>query len=359
MLGIFRTSEDWDAAPQQLGMSVDGYGALRGVWSGVQIVARHTTEHVTMRDSDGNTYDGQRKITEYTALFDPPLRMALGVGTRGALGRFAAWMGKKSDDGVGDPVLDAKFHTKSHDIEHARRVLSGVPARVLVEAREHYARIEVTDDAVTVTEHGWCFDLDDIRRALETVGRIAGAIQWERRAAPTAWESGVLKTWPEALTVYGLAFDPARVEGRGFCDGFYVQVKVQADVEPLCTTVSVQCSLPFAEKLRITRQQQGRVAGWFRGQDIEVGNPAFDEGFVVKGEDEAAVRALLQGEPAARLAALLAGASDLRIENDTLTVHARSLETERLGAMVGACLDAARSLRARVPGAARAPEGYR
>ena len=58
----------------------------------------------------------------------------------------------------------------------------------------------------------------------------------------------------------------------------------------LLTCVAVEVPVPAGCEMSLSRQEDGFFKKMFRGQDINVGDPAFDAAFVIKGKPEAFVR---------------------------------------------------------------------
>ena len=130
----------------------------------------------------------------------------------------------------------------------------------------------------------------------------------------------------------------AAIEGR-YVDGDYLKTdKVEAEHGPWIVTLDtyeVQSSVPPADRasdyltivftrmrapyvnpdsFRFTIYRKGlfsEIGKWFGMQDIGVGDPAFDEAFIIKGNDERKVRALF-ADP--KLRELIAAQPDIHFE---------------------------------------------
>jgi hypothetical protein len=342
MFGWYRKSDDWGEVPASLGVQVDGRGLLRGEWGAVELFGSHATERETYTDDNGVHRQDDRRVTWFYARFEPKLRLGLSVASSSALSRFIQWARSSRDIELGEPVFDQAFHCAARDAAGARSLLSGAVAAELSRASSRHRTVTVNDDEVCITEDGWVVAPATVASAFEVVGRTSAAIMASRRGLVLPWEMQVRDRWASALAQLGLAFDPVRLEARGVIDGLFVTATIDGGAS-LATEVTVVAPAPFAHGLRVTRQDQGAVSRWFRGQDIIVGDPSFDDAFVVKGEDEAEVRAALRGEPASRLAQLANGGA-VRVENNTLTVRSARVETDLIAAMVEACVGAAAAI---------------
>jgi hypothetical protein len=339
VFGWFRKRDDWGDLPKSLGLQVDGRGLLRGEWGVVELFASHTTERVSSTDARGVQRHDDFPVTWIYARFEPKLRLGLSVASTNALTRFVEWARSSCDLEIGEPAFDRAFHCAARDPAGARSLLSGEVAVELARAASRHAIVTVNDDEVCVTEAGWRLSPATVASAFEVVGRSAEAIMASRRGLVLPWEMQVREHWDAALARVGLVFDPVRLEARGVIDGLFVTVTIDGG-DSLATEVTVVAPAPFAHGLRVLRQDQGSVSKWFRGQDIIIGEPAFDDAFVVKGENEPEVRAVLRGEPAARLVAL-ANDGEVHIENNALTVRFAQVETDQIAALVEATVEAA------------------
>ncbi len=352
MFGWVRSSDDWGDVPKSLGVTVDGRGIIHGYWGSVRLFGAHATERETYTDDDGVRREHDAKVTWFYARFDPKLRMGLSVAANSALSRFVQWLSSNNDIEVGHPPFDAAFRVAAREPSAARSLIAGEVATELLRARARHSIVTVNDDEVCVTERGWVVLPGVVASAFEVVGRSATAIMASRRGLVLPWEVSLRAAWERSLPAAGLAFDPLRVDARGVIDGMFVTVEVDGG-ETLATVVTVTAPAPFATGLCLFRQEEGTVARWFRGQDIIVGVPAFDDAFVVKGEDEQEVRDVLSGEAAERLVRL-ARDGRVTVENNVLTVRFAQLETERADALVEAVVAAASAMAKRA-----ATSGYR
>lgn len=347
MFGWFRRSDDWGDVPRALGVGVDAHGNLRGYWGGVELFGAHATERESYIDEQGLRQESEHRVTWFYAKFDPPLRLGLSIAADNALSRFVQWVRSDRDIEVGEPGFDKAFRVAARDAMATRSLLNGAVAAELVRARARHTIVTVNDDELCITENGWTTAPATVASAFEVVGRAATEILASRRGLVLPWEMQLRERWARALAPMGLAFDPIRLDARGVVRGLFVTVEVDGG-DALATVVKVAAPAPFATGLRIFRQEQGVVARWFRGQDILVGDTAFDDAFVVKGEDESEVRAVLGGLAARRLLQLRAGGA-VTIENNTLTVRAERLEIDHVAAMVTACVEAAMAMVAQSP----------
>lgn len=325
--------------PRALGVTVDEHGRIRGFWGSVELIGAHAIERESFVDDEGAQREHETKVSYFYAKFDPPLRLGLTIATDNAIARFAKLFGLNRDLEIGDPAFDKAFRLAAREPNATRSLLQGAVAAELVRARARHAKVTVSDDELCVTESGWTVTPATIASAFEVVGRAATEVIASRRGLVLPWEVQLREVWPRALAPLGLAFDPIRLDARGVAQGLFVTVEVDGR-GALATVVKVAAPAPFATGLKLLKQQQGTIARWFRGQDIVVGDHSFDDAFVVKGEHEAEVRAVLGGMAARRLVQLATG-GEVSIDNNTLTVRAERLEIEHIGAMVVACVDAA------------------
>lgn len=356
--------DDWGTAPHALGLTTSFGGTISGTWNGrVRVEARHALRgsvgHAYLHPELGATsYQGELvesswQATEVHAILSPPLRLGLRARSR------------KATDGYGvadlDPRLGADpeqhFHLEAADREHARRVLAGpVMGEILRDAGAGAGgNLVLTDTEVSADlAMSWVVEPGLLGPALARVGRIAEALLAQRAALPAPWESGLHAGWAAVAARWSLAFDPRGPSLSGDVRGLFVEV-VPRSSEPgqLLTEVRVSFARPLGVRLVLTRERSGllgRLGGLiqkFNGpQDIRVGDPAFDDAFVIQGEPEHAVRALLGPEVRRRLLAACARFDTVSVGDQHLAgwVSAPVTAAEQLDALLRTALDAAAGL---------------
>jgi hypothetical protein len=292
--GFYFGTSRWDDIPATLGLHVEG-GRLTGPWNGMSVGASFANEYDHQRD----TY---YHYTWVEAAFDPPL--LLGAG-----------------------------EVRGLDPEHRRRVLDEavlgqLQANVVGPTRlGHYA---LSDWNVRGRWDGYEGSPQRYGIAFDALTHAAKVIAARRAADPARWEGAVQASWPDVARAWGLSVDPRRYRFWGKVHGRDVLACPTIAPDPLgskasvlTTQVQVQLGLPAGAALSLSRQNgDGFFRRLFRGQDVILGDEAFDAAFVVKGEPESFVRAALGPSVRAHLNSLRASGYEVTLHEGVLDVFA-------------------------------------
>jgi hypothetical protein len=357
---------DWGDAPRRLGMTIDADGALVGLWNGrVPIRAIHrasSSQALVQEPFQTGPTTGPREhyetsysyATRYEATLDPPLLLAMSAAQVGpalpnrtgfdpARGRdvaahFAFYaMDRAYALGLlGGPVLDEVLR----DADALAAAPPGAPSRGTLNLR-------IADDMVSVVSAvgDYLVDVDALRAGLEQVGRVAEVLLAQRARAPAPWEPAMRAAWSAVARSWGLSFDPARVSMTGEVRGLGLEVRATIEPHPdtsrrpthLTTRFKftfprpLGCQLSLAKQASDTGVVRGLLNRVFGGQDIVVGDAAFDAAFIVKGEPEALVRAALTPEARQRLLVVRARFDAMSVEDDVLTAWAPEVAVDPAG----------------------------
>lgn len=294
MAGFYFGTSRWDDIPAALGLAVED-GILRGTWNGVPV-----------RASFGNQYDQQRdNYDHYTwlvASFEPPLLLGSGE-VRGLDPAHRAWV---LDPGVIGALLSG--------VSEAARLTD----------------LAVSDASVSGTWWHYEASSDRYRAAFDALSHVVRVVGERRATHAAAWE-GVLNTeWAPVTQAWGLRGDRGRHGFAGKVGGRDVVVRPTIEADPqggkaslFTTEVEVQVGLPPGTQLSLSRQDgDGFFRRLFRGQDVKVGDAAFDAAFVVKGEPESFVHRALGPSVRAHLNALRADGYEVTFHDGVLDVFA-------------------------------------
>ena len=358
---------DWADAPQALGMTVAEDGALVGTWEGrVPVRAVHVRKRIETHTRDNweagtpvgsNTYYYHHDFafsTEYRATLDPVLLMGMA-----ALQMPPAAPTRTGFDPARGTGIDLHFQMLALDPDHLHRMLVPVLAEMLrypdapTSLRTRSLVITDRDVSATSSVPDWLVDPDALRAGFAVVGRVADLVLAWRTQDPAAWEPALRSCWAEVAERRGLRFDPARVAMTGHVRGLPVEVVARLAYEPtrLTTAFRVGFGHPLGCSLSLAKDAERGALGtlfhrFFGGQDILVGDPAFDAAFVVRGEPVDKVRAVLAPPARACLLGLLARFPAIHVEDDALTFTADELvvSADTLEALVDQGLVAAGAL---------------
>jgi len=265
-----------------------------------------------------------RSRTFYTHV-DVPYGRALDLGLRchakHALSRMFSAVVGESDLQIGDPEVDPYYTIGAAEPEMARRLLT-VPyvAEALRWHREAPFRPQIGDAMVRVETRGKEFHPRALGLAIDGAVDLARRVMAARgEIGSTPTEHAVATSWRRVAEARGFTLELQNTRMHGRYEGMYVDVDTKIERGNRVTQFTVRYDRPLGVGLKLTRQ--GSMSGLgklFGMQDIEVGDPAFDGRFVVKGAPEQAVRAMLTPEVRARLVDLQSQVSHLEVADDRL-----------------------------------------
>ncbi len=325
-MDMFRDApEDWGDIPAQLGMRVSERGLLEGKWNGhVDLRGLHTYRMV--RSGSNNHHQRKQYYTEFYALLDPSLLMGLRIDELGALSQAASKLFGIKDIELGYPAFDERFKIKGVDADHVRRLVSGPVGTEMLRAAGVHPSLWISDIYVTTEYSGYERDLGKARVALETVGRLAEVLLAQRAREIAPWEPPMRAAWQAVSAGWRLRFDAPRARMEGEAHGLPIRAGISFENGRFVT--SARFTLPRPPPCEISLAPQdgdGFFSKLFRGQDIKVGDPAFDAAFVVKGEPEEVVRAVLTPVARQRLLAARSRAGAVQLDKGALTLSVPDL----------------------------------
>jgi hypothetical protein len=337
--------EQWRASAQALGLTLhrqtwrshiaDNFGAMmrslgapvgpkdeaRGSW----MVGMRRGAHVVVDISwpaDGLTKKRRKTpTTDIVVAIDPPLLLGLRVRSVSFVELI----------GGGHTELEGKFEVSAFERARAARLLAPHGGRLLA-LRNHAEEVVVTDNVVHVGFRGRFFDAAALGHSIDSVIDTADVLSAERANMPEVESELPYGEWAAFAGARDLAFDPARMKIEGEQNGISVELR-------FCTAngsayVAARARLPrtLGLGLRIGAQTADDGATVFFDDDtidIEIGDPTFDETFVIEASDENRARALLAA-PAIRHAALdiVRAGGDIVITDTSVAISLR--DTRRL-----------------------------
>lgn len=343
-------AEDWGDLPRALSLIVDPSGVLRGRWSdAIDVYGLHTHRVESYTDANGHTHHRTVYYTELGAAMDPPLLMGLTMRPHSLVGKLLGSIFGQSDVFVGDAALDDAYHIRAGDEDLTKRVLPGRVAGELLAPNR--PRCVVTDAAVTVELSGWVRDVEAVRPALEQVGRVGHALLEVRQRERAWWEPAFVREWSPVAQAWGLRVEARRAQMEGEVRGASVVARTSYE-HGLRTSVHITHPDDLGCELSLARQgSDGFLAKLFRGQDISIGDAAFDAAFVVKGVPSARVRAVLSESAREKLLEIHERASLFHVKQNLVEVWARGpvLDAANLDEMLKLVFAGAEALRPRAP----------
>ena len=283
---------------------------ISGEQRGVEFVVGGRTV-VTRTDEGTET----TRFTHWLAEIDPPLWMGLHGRLRkgGALAQFfetntpqwTAW----------DPArMSALFGVRMND--------GFDPYDVLAKAFEVGLKAEVDDHSVRFERETYALHPNSVGPPIDMMLFVAERLKLARlRLGPARWELDAAAVWTAFSGRCGLTFDRDRLRLHGTLEGSRVDMRLVGEPVPR-TTLRVRYPKPLGIGLFIGR---GTVLGLFKFlgvQDIELGDPAFDEAFIVKGNPEPVVKQVVHAEMRREIMGLAQRGLQLTVFDDHLDVSA-------------------------------------
>ncbi len=195
---------------------------------------------------------------------------------------------------------------------------------------------------------------DRYRAVFELFAWAAPIFIAKSKEHPPAWLVALEAAWPSLAQSWGLQVDIARAEMTGVVRGLPTTVNVRYHVQGRGTYVEVAVPMPRGCELWLKKQDgDGFFDRLFRGQDVKLGDKAFDDAFVVKGEPEAFVHAALSPAVRQQLMHLLGAGVAISLEQGKLVAITKGVLTDReqLDQLMKAAYTAATSLYPQAPAA--------
>ena len=290
------------------GISVHGFHDDRRLWVGEVL----------------ESYGTDRRMVPWGVVgLRRPLGLGLSVTPRGRWSRTPLVQ-------PADPELAKRLLLHADDPEAARRLLTPEVETALRRLTDGWPAIEVGDESVRVRLAAPEASPDRLRMLLDTMIGVAAAVERARATLPPpAALAPTVAAWSDAAPALGLTFDPAwcllhgslagracRIGALRRPDGFVAEIVLRLAVhEPTGLRVLTQ-SLPGAPPV---------------GQDIQVGDAAFDHAFVLKCWDPLWLTDQLQPHVRAAIHTLGEGVA-LSIDDRSITLRGVPLDIAHIRA---------------------------
>ncbi len=321
---------------RERGRPVDQSPAKTELWMNgrvpVPAVQRDVEVFVLARSVDTSSGTGEHvthSTSHYThviARIDPPLLMGLELD----LQRPVEVFGRMPSIATGDPYFDNELYLNAAMAGPAARLFTRIQAPPgdlvdhLFAIKRYGTSIHVSDTCVDV-QMSFTDDVQRLGPTIAAATALAAYLGARRGPLPRdAEEHARLGPWKACADAERLDFDEARFAVAGTIAGVRARIAVETEKRELFTSLEVQPPRSLGLGLRLSKQGAMQfLAGIFGSQDVRVGDEAFDKAFVIKGTNEAGIKALFGASPAARLALLelLAWSPDLVLTDDGLTAR--------------------------------------
>ena len=279
----------------------------------------HVVVDISWPSSEGTAVKGRKRSTPTTDIvvaIDPPLLLGLHVRSVSFVEMI----------GGGHGELEGKFATSAFMRERGAKLLEPF-APTLLALRNHADEVVVTDNVVHVGFRGRFFEASSLGHSIDSVIQTARGLAAQRVSMPDIEEELPYAEWEAFATTLDLTFDSTRMKIEGEQNGVAVELRFcTANGKPY---VAARARLPrsLGLGLRIGAQSADDGATVFFDDDtvdIEIGDPKFDETFVIEASDEGRARALL-ASPAIRHAALdiVRAGGDIVITDTSVAISLR------------------------------------
>lgn len=289
---------------------------LHGERGGVAVRVATRTE--TYRNSKGQRRT--RWFTMASASFPTNLGVGLHIQKRGLLGRMFDGVTGSQDLEIGVADTDAKLLIQARDARAAERLIRlGYVAEALGWAARDGWSLGLTDDAVTFETRGIEYSPSHVGRRVDLAAELVQRMMAGRaETAVDRVEVARAERWAHVASELGFETLPNGMRGRH--RQMYVEVEQTLREDRHWTRFSCRFDRALGLSMSLTKQTTlASFAPLMAMQDIQVGDPAFDARFVIKGAPEAQVRAVLTPEVRARLVELQDQATHLEVADDHVT----------------------------------------
>lgn len=250
---------------------------------------------------------------------DPPLDLGLSTANR-KLGRLIEVEGV-----TGNPEIDAEIDVDGDDHARVRALFRGPLEEVVLRLYRSALELQIHDDGVLITQHTG-FEVADatwLSRALQGVAEVMSALEEARRSLPVAAELVQHQAAAAAIArAHGLAQSTSPLLISGPIDGrpFHLGARrVGARKYRLFARSGLET--PLGVGLAVRRQTLlDDVRTLLGGQDIIVGDEAFDRRFLIRGERADRVPVLLDRRTRGHLLSLDERFGAVAVDDHGITV---------------------------------------
>ncbi|MCB9663036.1 MAG: hypothetical protein H6732_02910 [Alphaproteobacteria bacterium] len=293
---------------------------------------------------DGATRRG-RRTPEVRALLDLSTPLGLGLDVRRVDGRLTRWRrGRAGEITVGDPTLDDAIAVRAAEADRARTLFTDGVRDALEDLLGRTAEVQLTDDGIQARLRRPPPSDRALTELVASLRRLAEALEQARAAMPApAALTHLIPAWGALAGELGLVLDPGRPALHGTLGEVEVHVVPVRQGAGWCADVRAWLPPHPPTGLRVWPEDHRRPLRR-HGQDIALGDPVFDEAFVVQGYDPRVIVQIL-GPEARRALLALAEEVPLRLTDAALEVQQAPLDPERLGTVVRGVVATASALR--------------
>ncbi|NUO53187.1 MAG: hypothetical protein HOV80_30435 [Polyangiaceae bacterium] len=283
---------------------------LWGAHEGAEVILASYKETAKLSDFGVNTSDGVARFVAVLVALDPPLFMGTRVSREGMLSNMFGG----SDVQLGVPEIDRALRLTSLDADKLRALLAPASAQ----DQAFLGKLSgLAGGGLYVTDSFVGYRLPGSQHDPAMVGACIANAVWVRnelaaraaRVPKRPHEVALAESWAGVARAASLAFDEARFSLQGVVDGVALEIALSPTAGAPMTSVSVRWPRPIGVQLRLSKFDPAKGADKEAGegahrvlfqfltdviaQDIRVGDPKFDDAFLVQGFPEDHVRSAL------------------------------------------------------------------
>jgi hypothetical protein len=224
-----------------------------------------------------------------------------------------------------DPELERLVEISGDDPERVRQLLDDRVREVLGIVLTRWRDLVITDQSIRIYLKQPLSRTPDLRDLVYGMRSLAAELSAaRRRIAPPPALAARMGDWRSLAARLGLELEEAFPGVAGELDGRPIRVTPLRTGDGYAAELRLGFRAHRRTGLRL-RPQVEPDGYWSVGQDIQLGDPAFDQAFVVKGDDPEGVRELLSAQVREGLMAMNATG---RIDVDDLRLHIGGLLAE-------------------------------
>lgn len=310
----------WQALAQKLGLRYDNhqiYGALHG---------RYVHLFLESRGSGRN----RQVYTVASSNITPECDLGLTVYRHGFFSSVGEWMGMKDID-IGDPAFDQAFVIKGDEAPRVQAMFAHAGLRAaLADAHHAGARFHLADNGFRVETTGTASAAWG-EWALVLASRIAGAADEARHRVPSASMLQPHRTlWAEYAESVGMVGMSTPLAMSGVMDGATVFVSASR-TGPMRygLDVRVQFQHPLGMGLVVHPARSSAIwQEFFGGQDLKLGDAAFDEHFIVKARRTDVLGSILDAPARAHMLELSKTIGEVQLLDEAVTAKVATFNAD-------------------------------
>lgn len=332
MSGNKKRRATWQEVSQKIGLPMPNPKQLKmqGVYNGCDAKLAVGARRSGGEDSTTEYY------TYCTSEFPQSLRFLLDIsGPKG----FLSGVFSSNKMTLGNANFDRIFDAKCYDQEVLRRLLlsdfhSSTTQNLmgdLMLASDIISIIEITDKKVYVETGGQETNFARLKQLLDTTTYLAARFKAARENFPLAdWEKQTLSSWQNLAVENDLKVDRTHFTLEGIYKEFPIQVSLKTPGGKWQTEIRLKFTRSLMVGLKIMPENAiHKALSWFGLQDIQAGNKAFDDAFIVKAENVAVAKHLLREDFCRQLLGINSQAAQISLTDEEFSATFNSVLGDR------------------------------